>query len=74
MIVFVNRLNPEKYELNRTGLQMLSSLYKHLPAIRVQYSTISPQVMDIVQKLKRDITRRGVTDDPWDLARKVSRL
>ncbi|XP_027220601.1 glycosaminoglycan xylosylkinase [Penaeus vannamei] len=63
-------LNPEKYELNRTGLQMLSSLYKHLPAIRVQYSTISPQVMDIVQKLKRDITRRGVTDDPWDLARK----
>ncbi|XP_047483055.1 uncharacterized protein LOC125035034 [Penaeus chinensis] len=62
--------NPEKYELNRTGLQMLSLLYKHLPAIRVQYSTISPQIMDIVQKLKRDITRRGVTDDPWDLARK----
>nr|XP_027220461.1 glycosaminoglycan xylosylkinase-like [Penaeus vannamei] len=60
----------KKYELNRTGLQMLSSLYKHLPAIRVQYSTISPQVMDIVQKLKRDITRRGVTDDPWDLARR----
>ncbi|XP_042880524.1 glycosaminoglycan xylosylkinase-like [Penaeus japonicus] len=60
--------DPENLHVNRSGLQMLSSLYKHLPDITSQYSSVSPQLMDLVTKLKLDITRRGVTDDPWGLA------
>ncbi|XP_042227302.1 glycosaminoglycan xylosylkinase-like isoform X2 [Homarus americanus] len=55
---------------NCSGLQMLNALYTHLPAVRAQYKSPSSYLTDLVNNLKRDITRRRVTGDPWDLARK----
>lgn len=58
----------------RTGLRMLSKLYKHLPAVRAEYSVTSPEIWEFIAKLKKDIKGRGVTKKPWKLARKVSIL
>ncbi|XP_045585385.2 glycosaminoglycan xylosylkinase isoform X2 [Procambarus clarkii] len=55
---------------NRSGLQMLHSLYTHLPAVKAQYTSVSPYLRDIVDNLMKDIIKRRVTDDPWDLAHK----
>ncbi|XP_042890673.1 glycosaminoglycan xylosylkinase-like [Penaeus japonicus] len=59
-----------KIRKNRTGLQMLSSLYDQLPSVRATYSSVSPYLDDFIKKLKEDLVVRGVTTDPWDLARK----
>ncbi|XP_064089471.1 glycosaminoglycan xylosylkinase-like [Macrobrachium nipponense] len=55
---------------NRTGLRVLSGLYKHLAAVRAQYSSLSPELNDLFEGLKKEVSKRWVTDDPWDLARK----
>ncbi|KAK7070211.1 Glycosaminoglycan xylosylkinase [Halocaridina rubra] len=55
---------------NRTGLRNLAAVYKHLPAVKAQYTSVSPQLNDLFETLKTAITKRWVTDDPWDLARK----
>lgn len=60
----------KKNQRNRSGLQMLQCVYTHLPAVKAQYSSVSPYLQDTVDSLKQDITKRRVTDDPWDLARK----
>ncbi|XP_063600639.1 glycosaminoglycan xylosylkinase-like [Penaeus indicus] len=62
--------HPGNYHQNRTGLRMVSSVYKHLPEIKAKYSSTSSQLMDLITKLKRDIARRGMTDEPWALADK----
>lgn len=59
----------------RPGLTpLLTPLYNHLTIVRAQYSTtpnLTPYLDALTQRLKRDLTTRRVTDDPWDLARKV---
>ncbi|XP_047483031.1 glycosaminoglycan xylosylkinase-like [Penaeus chinensis] len=62
--------HPRNYHRNRTGLRMLSSVYKHLPEIKAKYSSASSQLMDLITKLKRDIAQRKMTDEPWALADK----
>ncbi|XP_037804824.1 glycosaminoglycan xylosylkinase-like [Penaeus monodon] len=62
--------DPRNYQRNRTGLRMLSSVYKHLPKIKRKFSSVSSQLMDLVTKLQQDITQRGITDQPWALADK----
>lgn len=60
----------KRNEHNRSGLQMLRSHYALLPAVKTQYTSISPHLKEMVSNLKRDITLRRVTDDPWEWAHK----
>ncbi|XP_069983079.1 glycosaminoglycan xylosylkinase isoform X1 [Penaeus vannamei] len=55
---------------NRPGLRLLSSLYAHRPAVMAKYSSPSPYLAEFIEELKRDLTVRGVAEDPWALARK----
>ena len=63
-----------KNKKNRPGLQLLNSLYEQLITIRAQYSEPSASLHYLVDSLVSDLTKRWVTDDPWDLARKVFNL
>lgn len=71
-----NRLIHRKYKINtggnRTGLKLLSSLYDHLPSVTTKYSSVSPKLEEFIKKLKQDLEVRGVTRDPWNLARQVN--
>ncbi|XP_037804171.1 glycosaminoglycan xylosylkinase-like isoform X2 [Penaeus monodon] len=58
-----------KERQNRPGLRMLSRLYAHRPAVEAKYSSTAPDLMPFVETLKQDLTVKGVTKDPWALAR-----
>ncbi|XP_042855892.1 glycosaminoglycan xylosylkinase-like [Penaeus japonicus] len=53
----------------RPGMVMLLSLYAHLPSVTEKYSSISKYLIHFIEKMKKDITVRGVAKDPWELAR-----
>lgn len=53
---------------------MLSRLYAHRPAVEAKYSSTAPDLMPFVETLKQDLTVKGVTKDPWALAREVGRV
>lgn len=56
---------------NRTGVtNIIRSLYDHLPGVKVQYRNPSPHLPSLINALRQDITNRGITSDPWDLAKK----
>lgn len=56
---------------NRTGLSgAVQSLYSHLAGVKAQFRTSSPHMTRLVHTLKQDLTSRGVTRDPWNLAKK----
>lgn len=56
---------------NRTGITYaIRTLYDHLPGVKVRYRTPSPHLPSLIHTLRQDITTRGITSDPWDLAKK----
>ncbi|KAG0714160.1 Glycosaminoglycan xylosylkinase [Chionoecetes opilio] len=56
---------------NRTGItNTIQSLYAHLPAVKLQYRTPSPHLSSLIHALRQDVTTRGRTSHPWDLAKK----
>ncbi|XP_047484909.1 glycosaminoglycan xylosylkinase-like [Penaeus chinensis] len=58
-----------KENQTRPGLRLLSRLYAHRPSVEAKYSSTSPDLMPFVETLKQDLTVKGVTKDPWALAR-----
>ncbi|XP_076064914.1 glycosaminoglycan xylosylkinase-like isoform X2 [Oratosquilla oratoria] len=54
----------------RTGLSMIKDLYTYFSTTKAQYSSPSPMVTKLIERLKEDVTKRGYTDDPWYLAQK----
>ncbi|XP_063887752.1 glycosaminoglycan xylosylkinase-like isoform X6 [Scylla paramamosain] len=56
---------------NRTGItNAIHALYDHLPGVKVRHRTPSPHLHSLIHTLRQDITTRGVSSDPWDLAKK----
>ncbi|XP_063596016.1 glycosaminoglycan xylosylkinase-like [Penaeus indicus] len=68
--VLKNVFNYKESQQERTGLRMLSALYKHLPAVRAKYSVMSPQIPKFIAELEEDLKEKGITKNPWKLARK----
>ncbi|XP_047480587.1 glycosaminoglycan xylosylkinase-like [Penaeus chinensis] len=68
--VLKNVFNYKESQQERTGLRMLSALYEHLPAVRAKYSIMSPQIPKFIAELEEDLKEKGITKNPWKLARK----
>ncbi|ROT69052.1 putative glycosaminoglycan xylosylkinase-like [Penaeus vannamei] len=68
--VLKNVFHYKESQQERTGLRMLSKLYKQLPAVRAEYSVTSPEIWEFIAKLKKDLKGKGITKKPWKLARK----
>ncbi|XP_042876767.1 glycosaminoglycan xylosylkinase-like isoform X2 [Penaeus japonicus] len=49
---------------------MLSTLYKHLPAVKAKYSFAAPTITTFIAELLEDLEKKGITNKPWELARK----
>ncbi|KAK4314946.1 hypothetical protein Pmani_013814 [Petrolisthes manimaculis] len=61
----------QKNQSSRPGLTpLLTTFYAYLTVVRAQYASRSPHLATLTHRLKLDLTKRRVTDDPWDLARK----
>ena len=73
-MLFFSEYHHNKNLKKRPGLKNVELMYKHLPSIRLQYSKPSIHLQKLVDSLKLDLTKRWVTDDPWDLARKVKKI